>query len=127
MKKEFPCGHKGKGKYCHRCKQENERQIKIMQQQKEKEDWKKSFDNDVICLRKLSTKTLVLKARKIIDAIEKGSPYRVFKGKRLNHDRKVISVPVNSDFRLIYHEDNSKKLFLSKLQSHEEYNITKPK
>ena len=125
QKKQFPCGHKDKVKYCHLCKrrqQDIEKSIKI---KAEKKHWEQTFRDDLVDLQALGRKNLILKARRIISLISLGTPYTDFKGKRLNYNRKVISVPINHDFRLIYKQYDS-ELILSKIMSHEEYNIRKP-
>jgi len=124
-KKTFPCGHKGKGQYCHRCAQEARQQQTKQQEQAEQQRWQQQFDHDPINLRRLSKRSLVEKARAIIAAIAAGRSYTEFRGKRLNHDRSVISVPVNRSYRLIYHETD-RGLDLQSLMSHEEYNVKKP-
>ncbi|MDQ7015079.1 MAG: hypothetical protein Q9N68_01750 [Gammaproteobacteria bacterium] len=124
-KKTFPCGHKGKGKFCHRCEQEHKAQeLKLMEKERN-EEWQYLFNKDEINLRKLPNKTLVNKARNIISSINSGDSYTKFKGKRMRYNRDVISIPLNHDFRVIYH-DCSSGLKLQSLLSHEEYNVKKP-
>lgn len=129
MKKTFPCGHKGKGKYCHRCaaeKNASKKTQKNQQQDKQaKQAWLDTFADDPIDLQPLQLKSRILKARKIIRGIANGIPYTQFRGKRMNYDRHVITIPINRDFRLIYHEtDNG--LELIEVIDHEKYNVTKP-
>ena len=129
MKKTFPCGHKGKGQYCHRCaakKNTNQQHTKQNRQDKaEKQAWLATFDSDPIDLHPLQLKSRILKARKIIAGIANGIPYTQFRGKRMNYDRHVISIPINRDFRLIYHE-TATGLELTQVIDHEKYNVTKP-
>ena len=122
VKKTFPCGHKGKGQYCHRCEQVSRRR---QQRRAEQQRWAQQFANDPINLRRLPQRSLINKARAIIAAIAAGQSHTAFKGKRLNHDRTVISVPVNRDYRLIYY-DTGAGFELKDLMTHEEYNVKKP-
>jgi len=123
MRKTFPCGHKGKGSYCHRCEKER---IKTNKDRAIKAAWLTTFDSDPIDLRPLRKRSRIEKARHIIASIEAGITHSVFKGKRLIYDRNVISVPVNIDYRLIYRQQKDGRIVLDKLMSHEEYNGTKP-
>ncbi len=117
-KKIFPCGHAGYGKFCHKCKQ-------VEDEKTEKEDWNNLFSSDEVNLRELPNKHLVLKARKIIQSVISGAPYQNFGGKKMNYDRRVISVPINADYRVLFKEtEQGLKPF--EVLSHEEYNRKKP-
>lgn len=136
-KKAFPCGHKGKGQYCHRCEQEKKeltqkqaeqevKQQELLRQKEEAQRWKALFDQDSVNLRALAShKLLVEKAREIISAIESGQPYTDFKGKRMRFDREVVSVPLGYDWRLIFHPIGGRYV-CQELLSHEDYNVRKP-
>lgn len=123
--KTFPCGHKGKGQYCHRCEQERVEQESVNSHRAEKQAWQEQFKLDPVDLTILPNRKLVEKARQIIKEIAEGAPYTAFKGKRMNFDRNIISVPLNHDFRLIYQQTQS-GLVLADVMSHEEYNVKKP-
>jgi len=124
-KKRFPCGHQGQGQYCHRCAQVQSSLIKKEQEQKAHETWVALFDADPVNLRKLDNRQLIDKTRAIIKDIHSGTSYTHYKGKRMRYDRNVISVPVNRDYRLVFHVIDG-KLHVHKLMSHEEYNVKKP-
>ena len=120
-KKQFDCGHRGFGQICHRCVQTN---AINEQKRKLKQDWETSFERDLIDLRNLP-KNVVLKSRRIIGQLEKKSDYRAFRGKRLRHNRFVISIPINRNYRLLCRD---RGCFLSPeaVVSHEDYNVVKP-
>jgi len=121
-KKTFPCGHKGRGKYCHRCERERRlAEAKI----KEKNEREELFESDRLNLRPLQHASLIDKARKIISDIEQGEHYSKYKGKKLRYDRNVVSVPVNQDYRLIFRETES-GIEVQELLNHEDYNVKKP-
>ncbi len=84
-----------------------------------------TLPSDQIDLSRLPTEKLAKKARTILDSIESGTCYTQFKGKRLKYNRNIISVPVNSDYRIIYRVTDD-GLVPRKVMSHEEYNRTKP-
>jgi len=120
-KKKFACGHQGYGQTCHRCAQEDRDRLQAQQQ---KESWRASFSTDPIDLRALP-KNVVLKARAIIDALGDRYDYREIRGKRLRHDRCVVSIPVTRDYRLLC-RDTGADLVPEAVVSHQDYNVCKP-
>jgi hypothetical protein len=120
-KKLFPCGHKGYGQRCHLCAQKEQQQE---QRRQEKEDWQLTFASDPIDLRHLP-KNVVLKARQILAGLANHRDYREFHGKRLRHDRFVISIPVTRHYRLLC-RDQGNQLTPEEVISHEDYNVCKP-
>jgi hypothetical protein len=120
-KKLFPCGHRGFGQVCHRCVQQQE---EYEQKKEQKNSWEATFAADPIDLRELP-KNVVLKAREIIAALEHHRNYREFRGKRLRHDRLVISIPVTRNYRLLC-RDLGSDLVPQAVITHEEYNVCKP-
>ncbi|MFN4195913.1 MAG: hypothetical protein ACK4HM_08840 [Thermosynechococcus sp.] len=127
-RKRFLCGHQGYGQTCHRCAQEL--QAKTLeatvreQARAARQEWAASFAQDVVDLEGLP-KSIVLKARQVIAEILAGADYRRFKGKRLNHDRRVISIPLNYHYRLICY-DTGDRIEPRSVLSHEDYNVKKP-
>lgn len=120
-KKMFACGHRGYGQACHRCVEERT----LREQKKEqKRAWDATFSQDPIDLRDLPHH-VVLKARIIIAALQEQKNYRDFGGKRLRHNRLVISIPLNRDYRMIC-RDCGNTLLPEAVLSHEEYNVRKP-
>ena len=117
-KRTFACGHQGRGQYCHRCAQEQEVAAR-------KTAWKIRFEDDVIDLRHLPNRSLVDKARIILAQIKEGKPYTDFRGKRLNHDRTIISIPLSRDYRLLFRDEGG-SLHPLQCLSHEAYNTKKP-
>lgn len=120
-KKRFDCGHRGYGQICHKCaaKQSRQEEKKI-----QKIQWESSFAADPIDLSDLP-KNVVLKARNIIQGLQGQKDYRDFRGKRLRHDRLVISIPVTRNYRLIC-RDNGSVVNPEAVVSHEDYNVCKP-
>ncbi len=131
-KKTFACGHKGYGQTCHLCHQLQEAETEMQQarlaqqqeKQQEKKEWEHRFAADPIDLRGLP-KPVVLKAREIIAGLRDRRDYREFNGKRLRHDRRIVSIPVNRDYRMLCREVNS-HIEPQAVISHEDYNSTKP-
>ncbi len=120
-KKSFSCGHKGFGQICHRCAQE---QAEFNEHKRVKQEWEQTFTLDPIDLRTLP-KNVVLKARNIIQSLQNEYNYRNFHGKRLRHDRLIVSIPVTRNYRLIC-RDLGSFLMPEQIVSHEDYNICKP-
>jgi hypothetical protein len=120
-KKQFPCGHRGYGRVCHRCEQQQaDREVR----KQEKQVWEATFDEDPIDLRSLP-RNVVLKARQIIQGLQNQQDYRDFRGKRLRHDRFIISIPVTRHYRLIC-RDQGNFVLPEAVISHEDYNVCKP-
>jgi hypothetical protein len=127
-KKTFSCGHKGYGQICHRCAQavalqEQDDRVRAEKRQ-EKIDWEASFSDDPIDLTALP-QHVVLKSRSIIAALNSKHDYREFGGKRLRHDRQIISIPITRNYRMICHDENGTTVPHAVL-SHEDYNVKKP-
>ncbi len=120
-KKKFACGHSGYGQVCHRCEQN---QSLREQKRREKNAWQETFYNDPIDLSSLP-KNVVLKARQIIKHIQNQTCYTNFRGKRLRHDRFIISIPVTRNYRLIC-RDYGSFVAPEAVVSHEDYNVCKP-
>jgi hypothetical protein len=120
-KKKFPCGHRGYGQICHRCAQ---KQANLAQKRQQKNEWESTFDQDPIDLRALP-KNVVIKARTIIRGLQNQRSYRDFRGKRLRHDRLVISIPVTRNYRLLC-RDHGTFVNPEEIVSHEDYNVCKP-
>lgn len=120
-KKTFPCGHKGYGQACHRCEQQYKEQEEKRQQ---KQAWESTFADDPIDLKNLPTH-VVVKARVIIAGLQNHKDYREFGGKRLRHNRWIISIPVTRNYRMICHDCGS-FLLPQAVLSHEDYNVGKP-
>lgn len=93
-KKTFPCGHSGKGRFCHRCQAaKNEQEAAANgasnghahangkhpkqrvddggEAKADKEAWRETFDADPISLRHLPSRNLVIRARQILSEIDK--------------------------------------------------------
>lgn len=120
-KKIFTCGHKGLGQLCDRCAIT---ETVLADKRKQKQEWDATFDNDPIDLSFLPPH-LVLKARHVIGGLQNHQNYRDFGGKRLRHNRCIISIPLNRDYRMICHDCGS-MLIPQSVLSHEEYNVRKP-
>ena len=120
-KKKFICGHKGYGQICHRCAQ---KKAEVNRKRKNKLDWEATFAEDPIDLRNLP-KNVVVKSRRIIQQLQSQGDYHQFHGKRLRHDRFIISIPVTRSYRLIC-RDCGTLLIPEAVVSHEDYNVVKP-
>jgi hypothetical protein len=90
-----------------------------------KAEWEASFETDPIELHHLPTPKLVLRAREILEALAHGAPWHQFNGKRLSHDRNIISVPLGRRYRILFRTDAGSPQPVEVL-SHEAYNGTKP-
>ena len=131
-RKTYPCGHTGKGRFCHTCRVTKDREEQAAATSSgaepiegDKEAWRQSFEADPIPLQHLPNKGLVRRARTILTEIGKGAPWHQFNGKRLQHDRNVVSIPLGRRYRIIFRTDDGAPQPVEVL-SHENYNGTKP-
>lgn len=120
-KKIFPCGHKGYGQICHLCAQ---KQAEWDQKRQQKLEWEATFEQDPIDLRDLPNH-VVVKARLVIAGLQSQKHYTEFGGKRLRHDRFIISIPITRNYRMICLDCGS-VLIPREVLSHEDYNVRKP-
>lgn len=132
-RRSFPCGHAGKGQYCHRCKQEEQaatqkaqaRVAEVEERRADKQAWEATFADDVIDLHVLQTRERVTKARDLLRRLAGGEPYTALGGKRWESDRSVISIPIGWGYRLVLRDDGGKLRPLA-CMTHEAYNSLKP-
>ena len=103
---------------------EQQQALDLAEKRQEKMAWEESFANDPIDLKSLPTH-VVLKSRTIIAGLNQKQDYREFGGKRLRHNRKIISIPITRNYRMICHHDGSLTIPQAVL-SHEDYNVKKP-
>ena len=125
--KRFECGHRGKGQYCHRCRQESidkQKQIDRKQaQQVEREKWKDSFSMDQIDLKSIEApRSIIEHARHIITDLSKGiSPFQLG-GKKLKQRKGWLRIPIGRAYRMLCRETINGYRPES-LLTHEQYNI----
>ncbi|HEY9596364.1 MAG TPA: hypothetical protein V6D33_01680, partial [Cyanophyceae cyanobacterium] len=106
---------------CHRCEQKH----KALEEKKQrKQEWESTFEQDPIDLKNLPAH-VVTKARLIIAGLQSQRNYREFGGKRLRHNRWIISIPVTRNYRMICH-DCGTLVVPHAVLSHEDYNVDKP-
>ena len=94
------------------------------EKRQQKQEWDSTFAQDPINLKNLPTH-VVVKARVIIAGLQSHKNYREYGGKRLRHNRWVISIPVTRNYRMICH-DCGNLLVPYAVLSHEDYNVDKP-
>jgi hypothetical protein len=120
-KKRFACGHRGYGRYCHRCAERVARkQKRFSQQRQQREQWQALFAGDAIELSHLP-KSIVKKARTVLSALQQGTHYWQLSGKRLEMMHDVIRIPVTRRYRLLCQDDGD-QIVPVKVISHEDYN-----
>jgi DNA mismatch repair ATPase MutS len=123
-RKLFPsCGHKGFGKYCHRCSDLSHRKQAIALESKlQHSQWIESYSHDSIDLTHLP-KPIVLRARQLLEHLAQGTEYYKLQGKRLlGTDRNLIRIPVTRRYRLLVQDVGNNTFQSRKVLSHEAYN-----
>jgi hypothetical protein len=127
-RKRFACGHRGFGRYCHRCAEvDRVRRQKTAVQRKQqrlalsvtpKEPQERVMDG--VNLAKLP-KRVMQKAKQILGWLRQGIHPGAIGGKQFGFDRDVLRIPVGYRYRLLCRrgQDGFKPL---KIMSHEAYN-----
>jgi hypothetical protein len=123
-KKLFPCGHRGHGKECVRCRQEaQEAETKAQEaaeRQQQRDVWVASFAQDAVDLRGLP-EHVVLKSRSILADLQKGKHFQKLSGKRMHFDKTLVRIPVGLRYRMLCREEQGRITPLM-VVSHEDYN-----
>lgn len=121
MKKTFPCGHKGKGQYCHLCDQKKKKMAKkVVARTVRREKVQEIEDALGVDIKSVPLK-VAERAKCVMDRISSGEPYMNFHGKRLDEDRTIISIPVTGFYRMVC-KDVGGEIVPIYLLSHEAYN-----
>jgi hypothetical protein len=133
MKKNFSCGHRGLGQYCHRCVAEKALELKASQHKREKEQKEQERVRRKLDLMNIEQELnvkhgtfpvhVLKKAHKIVESIRKGESIQNFKAKKLKTigQRSIIRIKVNDGHRIIFIQNASDIRFLE-LLTHEKYN-----
>jgi hypothetical protein len=117
VKKTFPCGHTGKGKFCHRCAAE---EAKRLSRKAEKVELREKLDASGVDLAGLPSH-VALKAISIITGMRHGRDYNSFGGKRFGPRRGIISNPVGYSYRMLC-QDTGSEIKPVEVLSHAQYN-----
>ena len=140
-RKRFSCGHLGFGRFCHRCLRQQHSILVPQPIKKEKtlppkakvhriwksiappvvkRQWQASFAHDPLDLTHLP-KSIVLKTRRILAALDQGTAPSQLQGKRFNFDRTLLRIPVSYRYRLLCRWESDRIVPLQVL-THEAYN-----
>ena len=65
---------------------------------------------------------ILLRARQIVEKLERGEPYWKLHGKRLGCNRFRISIPLGRDWRILA-DDVHGRVVVREVLSHEKYNL----
>lgn len=140
-RKQFGCGHRGFGRYCHRCREQKleqkrrrqaeqatkQRQVaeqaeerRLEERWQERQDWLDLYGCGGVDLRRLP-KPVVVKARRILAELADGKALGALLGKRMGFDRTLVRVPVGYRYRLLCRLEAGVVRPL-RVMSHEAYN-----
>jgi hypothetical protein len=122
MKRNFPCGHSGKGKFCHSCAAITKaREAKMHARQHRrlvKAELAAADPIDLSCVAHLPS--LQSEARLILSKVRDGTHPCALKGKPIRSSNgQILSVPVGYAYRLMFDCESLRPL---RLLSHEAYN-----
>ncbi len=125
-KKKFPCGHSGRGQYCHRCREEElERQVETenrLRRGQAKLEWETKLADSPVSLTDIP-RHVAEKALEVIADLRKPPAQRRFTGRRLTTigQRDIVRFEIGWSYRLICRENGDGLQFLEVI-SHETYN-----
>jgi hypothetical protein len=117
MKRIFPCGHKGKGQYCHRCKTASEERARRQEDRSHKLEMERLLGapSNQIPLKVLR------KAAAIKRRFDETGTLDGIKGRRMVADPSLFSVHVTYSYRMLFRKSNGRLVYESTI-SHEDYN-----
>ena len=105
MKRNFPCGHSGKGKYCHACAAiTTAKEAKMLARQHKRLAKVESAAADPIDLSCVAHLPSVQKeARLVLSKVRDGTHPCALKGKPIRSSNgQVLSVPIGCAYRLMF-------------------------
>jgi len=117
-KKRFPCGHRGLGKYCHRCDQ---REAAYQRKKKERQERQALLDASPIPLDDLP-RHIQDKALAVMKDIARGRSWQEMGGKIIHANGRMVSIPLGDSYRILFERTKTKSLAPVKAMSHEAYN-----
>jgi hypothetical protein len=124
MKRNFPCGHSGKGKFCHTCAaMTKDREAQTLVRQKKRiarEELAATDPIDLSCVAHLPS--IQNEARALLQKVRDGIHPCALKGKPIrSSNRQLLSVPVGYAYRLMFDGQTFRPI---QMLSHETYNRT---
>ncbi|MCC8397276.1 hypothetical protein LJ656_32395 [Paraburkholderia sp. MMS20-SJTR3] len=122
MKRNFPCGHSGKGKYCHTCAAITQAKAAHARERQHKRRAKAESAAadpiDLSCVEHLPS--VQNEARMVLAKVRDGTHPYALKGKPIRSSNgQLLSVPVGYAYRLMFDCESLRPL---RLLSHEAYN-----
>lgn len=122
MKRNFPCGHSGKGKYCHTCaaitKAKEAEMLARQHKRLAKAELSAADPIDLSCVAHLPS--IQKEARMVLAKVRDGTHPCALKGKQIRSSNgQVLSVPVGYAYRLMFDCESLRPI---RLLSHEAYN-----
>ncbi|MFM0123349.1 MULTISPECIES: DUF7682 family zinc-binding protein [Paraburkholderia] len=122
MKRNFPCGHSGKGKFCHTCAAITKvKEAEMLARQKKRlaqAELAAADQIDLSCVAHLPS--LQREARLILSKVRDGTHPCALKGKPIRSSNgQLLSVPVGYAYRLMFDCETLRPV---RLLSHEAYN-----
>lgn len=128
-KKSFECGHGGKGRFCHRCAQEERaaaaRLAAAADEQRRMEErtagWDMRFDEQRGECHKFP-EAVVERAFKIADSLRGGTHYSRLRGHKLTPDPSRVRFDLPMSYRMVADLAGDGMAGTLKVMSHAEYN-----
>lgn len=119
MRQSFPCGHRGRGQYCHRCRQE---QDTTQAREAVREDRRDLADLLGVAISEFPERILRRAAAMVRQVLADGLPaLRALGAKKILSADGVLSVPIGHRYRLLFAVEQDRARYLA-LLSHSDYN-----
>jgi hypothetical protein len=124
MKKKFPCGHAGKGSYCHQCAQDKQRKEAEQQVHEAKQARTaargEEFARDLVDLQGMP-QVVIDKARLIIADLQAGANWIELGGVKFNARQEIVRFKLPRQYRLVC-EFTPDGIMPRAVMTHEAYN-----
>lgn len=118
MRQSFPCGHRGRGQYCHRCRQE---QDAVRAREAARGDQQAIADLLGVAISEFPERILRQAAAIHRQVLTDGLPaLRAFGAKKILSAEGILSVPIGRRHRVLFAVDDGHPRYL-KLLTHAEY------
>jgi len=121
-KRLFPCGHRGKGQYCHRCQQEKEERARRERELSARRQEREYLENEWELSTEGLPDSIVHRAIELLRDLREGKSFAQLGVKRMEFDRNCLSANLGKDYRLLLKQNEEGNLYPVRIVSHEAYN-----
>ena len=121
-KRSFPCGHRGKGQFCHRCQQEERKRAQHERDRLARWSERKTVEREWGLATDDLPRHVIRKTTDVLRSLRDEADLARFDAERMRFDRDCISIRLSRDYRLLLRLDGEQGIRPVKVVPHEEYN-----